>query len=85
MVLDGIFEIESEGGMHSGPGALWVLRRDDEIDNVESPLAALSRRAVAYAASLGIADPVVLSARLYAFNRVRCRLVGDGCFRRTVR
>ena len=70
MVFDGILEIEADGGMHSGPGALSVLRRGDESDHVESSLATLSRRAVAYAASLEIADPVMLSARLYAFNRV---------------
>jgi hypothetical protein len=70
MVFDGILEIEADGRMHSGPGALSVLRRGDESDHVESSLATLSRRAVAYAAALEIADPVVLSARLYAFNRV---------------
>lgn len=69
LVLDGILEIEYEGGMHSGPGALSILCPDDDFAP-QSALAALSWRAIRYAAALGINDPIVLSERLYAFNRV---------------
>jgi hypothetical protein len=68
MILDGILEIEIDGAMISGPDASVVIGSRPFAAANESSLAAISRRAIAYAASLELEDPLELSARLYAYN-----------------
>jgi hypothetical protein len=68
MVLDGILEIEVNGTMISGPDASASILGTSSAPQSGSSLAAISRRAIEYAASLGLENPLELSARLYAYN-----------------
>jgi hypothetical protein len=68
MVLDGILEIEADGAMISGPEACMLVYGTAIIPESEGQLAAISRRAVEYAAALELDDPPELSARLYSYN-----------------
>ena len=68
MILDGILEIEVDGVMVSGPAASSAISSSSSSPQHETSLAALSRRAIEYAASLKLEDPLELSARLYAYN-----------------
>jgi len=68
MILDGILEIEVSGAMVSGPDASALLWCVPHASEKESSLAAISRRAIEYAASLELENPLELSARLYAYN-----------------
>lgn len=68
MILDGILEIEANGEMISGPRACALVCGTTAAPEKERPLAAMSRRAVEYAAALELSDPLALSARLYAYN-----------------
>jgi hypothetical protein len=68
MVLDGILEIEINGAMISGPDASAAIGGTLAVAENESSLAAISRRAIEYAASLELENPLELSARLYAYN-----------------
>jgi hypothetical protein len=68
MILDGILEIEANGEMISGAAASALVCGDAAAVEKESSLAAMSRRAVEYAAALELSDPLALSARLYAYN-----------------
>jgi hypothetical protein len=70
MILDGILEIEVNGAMVSGPHAAASIWGTSSIPDDESPLAAISRRAIEYAASLQLENPLELSARLYAYNSI---------------
>ena len=70
MVLDGILEVEADGAMHSGPGARHLVFEQRDLPERIGPIAALSRRALEYAALLGITDAAILSARLYSYNRI---------------
>jgi len=67
MVLDGILQVEADGRMISGPEASNLLAAT-ETDENPGTLAAISRRAIEYAAALGLSDPREISARLYAYN-----------------
>ena len=68
MILDGILEIEANGEMISGPRACALVCGTTAAPEKERSLAAMSRRAVEYAAALELLDPLALSARLYAYN-----------------
>jgi len=71
LVLDSVLEIEHEGQFLSGVAAAEVLELapiDDAIDGRAS--ARISREALHYAEALRISDPLVLSAKLYFYNRV---------------
>ncbi len=68
MILDGILEIEINGAMISGPDASAVLLGTASPPQSQSTLATISLRAIDYAASLELEDPLELSARLYAYN-----------------
>ena len=68
MVLDGILEIEANGEMISGPEACALVCRTAVAPENEGRLAAISRRAIEYAAALELDDPLELSARLYSYN-----------------
>lgn len=70
LVFDGVLEVEAGGRTVSGPDALTVLCEPGDVDVVRGSLPVLSRRAIAYAAALNVPNAAVLSARLYAFNRV---------------
>jgi hypothetical protein len=70
MILDGILEIELDGEMVSGPAAYSALARPANDCEAEGPLAAMSRRAIDYAAALELTDPMALSARLYRYNTI---------------
>ena len=70
MVLDGILAIQAGGETLSGPAARALLCADQDQSGPETALAALSRRALLYAEALDIGDPIALSARLYAYNRL---------------
>ncbi len=70
MILDGIFEIETEGQMLSGPAALALPGGEQEETSQPGAIAGLSRRALEYAAALEISDVLELSARLYTYNGV---------------
>jgi len=68
MILDGVLEVEANGQMVSGPEASDLIFGATPTLEDHGPLAAVSHRAVEYAASLGLTDPLDLSARLYAYN-----------------
>jgi hypothetical protein len=68
MVLDGILEIEANGKMISGPGASALICGTAPTLESQTSLAAISRRAIEYAAALELDDPLELSARLYSYN-----------------
>ncbi len=74
MVLDGVLEIERDGRMLSGPAAremVCAAVADAESEEVDpGPLAALSRRALEYAAALELTAAPALAARLYAYNTI---------------
>jgi len=74
MVLDGILEIEANGQMISGPAAHEYVCPDQtnhqRSDEPTGAIAALSRRALEYAQTLDLADPGILSGRLYNYNRI---------------
>jgi hypothetical protein len=70
MVLDGILQIEIEGATISGPEAAESIYGTAPRAEGATHLATLSRRAIAYAASLPLEDPLELSARLYAYNTI---------------
>ena len=70
MVLDGILEIEANGEMLSGPAAYKLIFSEPKSPEPEGSVATLSRRALEYAEKLRITDQVVLSSRLYTYNRV---------------
>jgi len=72
MVLDGILEIESDGRMLSGAQALPCLSPPgDQIpQGRQGAIASLSLSALQYGQALDIAEPGLLSARLYDYNRI---------------
>lgn len=70
MVLDGILEIDDGEGLVSGPAAHKMLFPALPAGAPRNALAALSLRAIEYAAGLGIPDAAVLAGRLYSYNRV---------------
>ncbi|MEO6835977.1 MAG: hypothetical protein ABI231_08735 [Candidatus Tumulicola sp.] len=70
MILDGILEIEAGGRMLSGPAAHALVCGDPSARLPQNSLAALSARAIEYAATIAIAGHAALSQRLYAYNRV---------------
>ncbi len=70
MILDGILEIEANGEMISGPDACALVCGTALAPDRDGRLAAISRRAVEYAAALGLGEPLELSARLYSYNCV---------------
>ena len=70
MVLDGILEVDLNGAWISGPEASAAILGTPSAPETESSLAAISRRAIEYAASLESDNPLELSARLYEYNCV---------------
>ena len=70
MILDGILEIESNGTMLSGPAARELVFDERNSAPPQRPIAALSQRAIEYAAQLETTDAAALSSRLYMYNRI---------------
>jgi hypothetical protein len=70
MVLDGILEVDLNGAWICGPEASAMIWGAPSAPETEASLAAISRRAIEYAASLELDNPLELSARLYGYNRV---------------
>jgi len=66
LVLDGIFEIESDDGFVSGADALTVLRGPVDASDVGG----LSRHALLHAQDLETSDPQALTMALYFYNRI---------------
>jgi hypothetical protein len=73
LVLDGVLALEREGKFLSGPEAAELICADKKepaaTSAVEGFLERLSLDALRYGQSLGLADPMVLSSRLYGYNR----------------
>ncbi|HYN21108.1 MAG TPA: hypothetical protein VE078_09125 [Thermoanaerobaculia bacterium] len=68
LVADGILEVEGEGGFLSGSAALALFgERESRADG--GRLAELSLAALRYAQDLAVDDPLILSFRLYGYNR----------------
>jgi len=72
LVLDGVLEIESEGGFLSGAASVPALLGDTlaPISGVPNYLSRLSTRAINYGLRLRNQDPRSLANRLYTFNTV---------------
>lgn len=70
MILDSMLEIEADGRMVSGVAALALLGGDRDDASHPGAIAALSGRALEYAAALEVPDALGLSARLYAYNSI---------------
>lgn len=70
LVLDGVLEIEHEGGFVSGGTAYRLLYDEASFPAPAGQLAALSLEALKYGQRLHISDIAKLSARMYFYNRV---------------
>jgi hypothetical protein len=70
MVLDGIFAIEADGELLSGPAARAIVCAEQAESGPETRLAALSCRALEYADALEITNAVQLSFNLYMYHRI---------------
>ncbi len=74
LVLDGVLALEREGKFLSGSEAAALIsggnRELPATFAVEGFLERLSLEALRYGQSLGIADPMALSTRLYGYNRI---------------
>jgi hypothetical protein len=70
LVLDGILDVEREGGFVCGADAFELLPdRSLHAPAAENVIGHLSIAALRYANALDIYDPTALSARLYFYNR----------------
>jgi hypothetical protein len=73
LVLDGVLALEREGKFLSGSEAAALICAGNEessaASRVEGFLERLSLDALRYGQSLGLVDPIVLSSRLYGYNR----------------
>lgn len=67
LLLDGVVEVEAEGGFRSGAAALPHLRSWGWLPELAAE--GLSLRAIEYGARLTTDDRIWLSGRLYGFNR----------------
>ena len=70
MILDGLLEIEHQGQMVTGPAAEVLICAQTIPLREKATLATLSKRALIYAAVLEASDPLMLTARLYEYNRL---------------
>lgn len=69
MVLDGVLEIEWDGGFVSGAQAYELIYADAQRPAAQGALAELAIAALKYAQALAIDDVARLSARMYFYNR----------------
>ncbi len=70
LVLDGIFEVESEDGFVSGADALPLLCPGFRRPEVRDAAARLSRKALLHAQDLETSDPRLLMMALYVYNHI---------------
>jgi hypothetical protein len=70
MVLDEVLMIEHEGGFVCGSAAYDLLYSEPHVEETTVPLSDLTRSALEYGQMLELEDSTMLSARLYAYNRV---------------
>jgi hypothetical protein len=70
LVLDGILEIESEGGFVSGADALPLLAPPPAVPEACGAVARLSRDALLHAQDLATSDAAELTSALYLYNRI---------------
>jgi hypothetical protein len=70
LVLDGVFEIHVGGRFVSGPEALDALGVSGGFAVGTSRIARLSLNALVYAEKLELSEASLLSARIYAYNRL---------------
>ena len=70
LVLDEVLMIEHEGTFVCGSAAYDLLYSEPHDHLTTTPLSDLTRRALEYGQMLALEDPNMLSARLYAYNRV---------------
>lgn len=68
LVLDGVLEVEHHGRFVTGARAAQLVVTPSATP-LEGKLVDLSREAVEYGAALRLSDPMVLSARMYFYNR----------------
>lgn len=68
LVADGILEIEDRGEFVSGAAALALLEGRRAAEG-GGRIAEISRAALRYAQDLAVDDPLVISNRLYGYNR----------------
>jgi hypothetical protein len=68
LVADGVLQVDTGDGFASGPGALAPLTGGGPPGS--GCLAELSLAALRHGAALALDDPLLLSLRLYAFNRL---------------
>ncbi|HEX7185408.1 MAG TPA: hypothetical protein VF756_26525 [Thermoanaerobaculia bacterium] len=69
LVADGVLEVESGGSWGSGAAVLGLLRHGDAPEPGAGRLAELSVAALRYGQALAVDDPLLLSWRLYTYNR----------------
>jgi hypothetical protein len=73
LILDGVLAVEQDGKFLSGPEAAALIYIANEAlptaAEAEGFLERLSHEAIRYGQSLGLADPMALSSRLYGYNR----------------
>ena len=70
LVLDEVLMIEHEGTFLCGSAAYDLLYSDPHSHQTPTALSDLTRSALEYGQMLALEDPAMLSARLYAYNRV---------------
>jgi hypothetical protein len=70
LVLDEVVMIEGERGFVCGSAAYHLLYSEPHLEEKELPLSDLTYEALRYAQTLELKDSNMLSARLYAYNRV---------------
>ncbi|HEX4716362.1 MAG TPA: hypothetical protein VH164_15685, partial [Ktedonobacteraceae bacterium] len=74
MVLDEVLMIEQEGEFVCGSAAYDLLysepSKEETTEETTAPLSDLTRNALEYGQALDLEDSNMLSARLYAYNRV---------------
>jgi hypothetical protein len=70
MVLDEVLMIEHDGGFVCGSAAYDLLYSEPHVEETTVPLSDLTRNALEYGQMLDLEDSNMLSARLYAYNRV---------------
>jgi hypothetical protein len=70
MVLDEVLMIEDDGGFVCGSAAYDLLYSEPHMEETTVPLSDLTRNALEYGQMLDLEDSNMLSARLYAYNRV---------------
>jgi hypothetical protein len=70
LVLDEVLMIEHEGAFVCGSAAYDLVYSEPHAHQTTTPLSDLTRSALEYGQMLALEDPTMLSARLYAYNRV---------------